>query len=494
MKSNQVLQSFISIFSLLLTVVYGLILRPLMFEQSAFSLEVIFLFSAVFVVIQLMFLGYSWDQIQDSLTKRLTQALPTVLLLFAIGILIGTWMISGTIPLLIYIGLKLITAEHIYFYAFVIPILFSMCTGTSWGAIATIGLVIISVSTVVGADLGITAGAVIGGAYFGDKMSPLSDTTNIAAIAVKVPLTDHIKAMRTTTFPSAIISAGLFFTLDYFYPSTSSQLNTASLLNNTLRTIKTMFDINVLLLAPPLIIMVGSIFRKPPLPTLIASSFLACVLAAIIQSSSLDNIVQTVYKGFTYDMVQSQPLTSTLTPMLASLFNRGGIYALIDPIIITIMVFIYVGAIDRINALPTVIHYLLNKIKTKSMLVITTLLSSALTNALTSSQYANSFIIGEAFSNKYDEFHLPKPVLSRSLEDTGTMIESLVPWSTTSVFIFSTLGVSIIDYWQWQFLSIINISIAFIFAIFGVGFYNSRAFKSTSLISKGGVKHYDQSL
>jgi len=159
---------------------------------------------------------------------------------------------------------------------------------------------------------------------------------------------------------------------------------------------------------------------------------------------------------------------------VAVLFERGGLYALNQPIMITILVFIYVGALDCINAMPTLINRLLLGVKKPSSVIISSLVASAVTNAMTSSQYANSFINGEAFSKKYDELGLNRKVLSRSLEDTGTMIESLIPWSTTAVFIYATLGVSVADYWHWQLLSLINIPLAFLLAFFGIAQFSNK--------------------
>jgi NhaC family Na+:H+ antiporter len=474
------LQALFAVGSLLVLVVYGLMLRPLLFEQSPFPLEIVFLAAAVIAISQLFYLGFSWLTIQKAITDKLSQAIPTILLLFAIGLLIGSWLISGTIPMLVYYALKIVSPDHIYIIAFIVPIFFSMCTGTSWGSIATIGLVLITVAHVINADLGIVTGAIVGGAYFGDKMSPLSDTTNIAAMAAKVELYQHIKSMQYTTLPSAILAAIGFICLDYIYPSqldlAFTSIDQVELFQQTLSSISSLFNFNLLLLLPPIIILFGSIKRKAPLPILMLSSLIACLLALIFQSIQIDDVVHTLYKGFDISMIKpKEELAMVMPEHIGILFNRGGLYALNEPIIITILVFIYVGAIDCISAMPTLVNKLLKGIKRKSSLISASLLSSAMTNAMTSSQYANSFIVAEAFGEKYDQLTISRRVLSRSLEDTGTMIESLVPWSTTAVFIYASLGVGIQDYWHWQLLSLINIPLAFICALLGIGcFYNKK--------------------
>jgi len=213
----------------------------------------------------------------------------------------------------------------------------------------------------------------------------------------------------------------------------------------------------------------------------------ACLLALLFQTFSFADTIQTLYQGFDITMANSNEF-SQLPEHIAVLFNRGGLYALNAPIVITILVFIYVGAIDCINAIPTLIKHLLAGIQKSSSLISTSLIASAITNAMTSSQYANSFIVGEAFSGKYDQLGIPRKVLSRSLEDTGTMIESLVPWSTTAVFIYATLGVSVQEYWHWQLLSLINIPLAFLFAYLGIGCFKSKAIKPEKF--NNGLEQY----
>jgi len=485
--------------TLLVVVMYGLIYRPHFTEHAAFPLEIVFLSAAVMLIAGLLVMGYDWQDILQAITHKLARAIPTLLLLFAIGLLISSWMMSGTIPMLVYLGLSWINIDYLYVVAFVLPIIFSLCTGTSWGSIATIGLVVMAVATVVNAHLAITAGAIVGGAYFGDKLSPLSDTTNIAAMAVGVDLYQHIGAMLYTTLPSALLSFAIFYWLGGVYPadiafsgngvstslSTNSEALNVDILQYTLDAISQLFTLHWLLLAPPAIILFGAFFKKPPLPTLIVSTVVACCLAFGIQSLALDDVIQSLYQGFNVTMTRHVDVT--VDEHVTVLFNRGGLYALHQPVVITILVFIYVGALDCVKAIPTIINRLLDNVQRPATLISSSLIASAATNAMTSSQYANSFIVGETFAKKYDQLGVPRKVLSRSLEDTGTMIESLVPWSTTAVFIYATLGISVAEYWQWQWLSLINIVLAFMFAWLGIGqFQNARSKKESSRFISAG--------
>ena len=230
-----------------LLIFYGMVLRPKVYDQPLFPLEVVFMIAAVFAVAQLLILGFKWETIQESIILKLSRGFPAILILFSIGVIIGTWMVSGTIPMLIYYGINLINPNYIYLLAFLIPIVFSMLTGTSWGSIGTIGVVIIGVSSVINANLGITAGAIVGGAFFGDKLSPLSDTTNLAAMATEVDLYKHINSMMVTTFPSALLAGSIYFFLGFIYPPIGDEIN-SSLVNETLESISSMFNFNIWLL------------------------------------------------------------------------------------------------------------------------------------------------------------------------------------------------------------------------------------------------------
>ena len=475
-------QALLPILFLLALIVYGLILRPQLFAQPAFPLEIIFILAAVFAVGEQFVLGFGWEDIQRSIVAKLARALPAFFILFAIGIIISSWIVSGTIPMLVYYGLKIINPTFLYLLAFLVPVIFSSLTGTSWGSAGTIGVVIIGIAITLEADLGITAGAIIGGAYFGDKMSPLSDTTNLAALATDVDLFDHIRSMMYTTVPSATLAAIIYLMLGFIYPP---QINSSDLTSITpfLESLEAIFDFNILLLLPPLIVLLGSLKKKPTIPTLLTSVLIAAALGLIFQRFTVADVVQSLYKGFHSDMAV---WIEVVPERVATLVNRGGLYALNDSIVIAFMVFIFIGAIDHINAMPIVVNRIFRFAKTRASAIISSLLATAFTNALTSNQYATSFIVGDAFKSKYDALKIPRKVLSRSLEDAGTMLENIVPWTTTAVFMVATLGVPVSEYWHWQLLSLINFVVAPLLAILGIGcFYNevNRADKNLKEIS-----------
>ena len=451
-------------------IIYGMVIRPKVFAQPSFPLEVVFMLAAVFSITQLLFLRFKWENIQDAIVLKLSRGFPAILILFSIGIIIGTWMVSGTIPMLIYYGISFINPAYIYLLAFLIPIVFSTLTGTSWGSIGTIGVVIIGVAAVIEANLGITAGAIVGGAFFGDKLSPLSDTTNLAAMATDVDLYDHIRSMMVTTFPSALIAAVIYFILGFVFPPTGSEVNTQQV-TLTLNSISSMFNFNGWLLIPPAIVLIGSIRKMATLPTLLTSSMSATLIALIFQPYSSADVMATIHRGFNSDMaywINGAPENINI------LFSRGGLYELNEAIIFSIMVFVFIGSIDLIDSMPSIVDKTFGFIKSKASLIISSLFATAFTNGITSNQSATSFIIGDAFGRRYDESGISRKVLSRSIEDYGTMFESLIPWHATTIFLTMTLGVSYGEYWYWQLLSLINLIIAPTLAILGKGCFYSK--------------------
>lgn len=448
----------------LLILTYGLFVHPVFFKGGTLPLEVLILMALTFSSVYLIANGYSWETIQDNITTKVGESVPVLMILFSIGVLIGSWIVCGTIPMLIYYGISVIDPNWIYIFSFVICIVFSLLTGTSWGSAGTIGIVMMGVSEVYGANMAVTAAAVVGGSFFGDKMSPLSDTTNIASLATETPLFDHIKSMIYTTGPSAIITAIIYiFMSPALMGNASANVIELNQINETMQGISQIFNFNILLLLPMFVVIWGSVKKKPIVLTLLGSSWLAMALALIFQEFSFNDIFQSFNKGFSVQMAAHNDTNAEVLNIL----NRGGLYNLIEGITVSILIFAFIGTLKVMNSIDVVIKALMKRIKSQRQTVIAALTTTAFTNLTTSNQYATSFIIGEAFKNKFDKMGIPRKVLSRSLEDAGTMLENLAPWTPSGIFMASTLGVTSLEYAPYQFMSLINIIIAYIFAITG---------------------------
>ncbi len=453
--------------------IYGLFVQPVILKQGMLPLEVLILMAISFSSGYLIYLGYSWQTILSHIRKKVGDSIEVILILFAIGVLIGSWIVSGTIPMMIYYGISIISPDWIYLFAFLVCILFSLLTGTSWGSAGTIGIVMMGIAQVYDADLCITAGAIVGGSFFGDKMSPLSDTTNVAALATDVPLFDHIRSMVYTTGPAAIL-AGLMYTfLSPVFSGEEIAVLTAQPENikATLSALDGIFHFHVLLLIPMGIVIWGAMTKKPIVLTLLGSAWIAMVLGLVFQNFALSDIIASFNKGFSVSMAQGYEGD----PGLLQILNRGGLYNLIEGIVSCFLIFAFIGTLDVIDAIDHVLKNLMRTIKTRRLAVVSALSSTLVTNLTTSNQYATSFIIGETFRRKFDHLKINRKVLSRSIEDAGTMMENLAPWTPSGIFMASTLGVSVMEYAPYQFLSLINIVIAYFFAVTGIAcFYNSE--------------------
>ena len=465
-------QALTPILVLLGLVVYGLILRPHVFGQPAFPVEIVFVLASAAAVALLVALGHPWAEIQAAIVEKLSKAMPAFLIFFAIGMLIGSWMVAGTIPMLVYYGLQLVRPSALYLAAFAVPAVFSTLTGTSWGSAGTVGVVLMGIAAALGADLGIAAGAVIGGAYFGDKLSPLSDTTNIAALASDVDVYAHVRSMLVTTVPSALIAGTAYTVIGWLAPPAAPAGGTGGVAP-FLAALDAVFVFHPLLLVPPAIVLAGSLRQRPTVPTLVVSALVAAGLALALQPFTLADVLQSLYRGF--DVAAMAPQAGPLPEGVVTLLDRGGLFALIDAIVVAILVFVFIGAMSSVGALDLVVGRAVRFARTRRATVLATLGAAAVTNALTSNQYATSFIVSDAFKARYDALGLPRPVLSRSLEDTGTMIETVVPWTPSAVFMVATLGVPFAAYAPWQLLSLANLVIAPLFALLGVGWFLREA-------------------
>jgi len=448
-------------------IVYGLLIHPLLFNGDRFSVEVIVLISILFNCLYLLKEGHKWQIIQKHITNKIAETIPIILILISIGALIGSWVICGTIPMLTYYGLDLIQPNILYLAAFLICSVFSILTGTSWGTLGTIGVVMISIATVFELNLGICAGAIISGSLFGDKLSPLSDTTNITALAAEVDLIDHVKSMAFSVVPSAIITAIIFAMLS---PSVGQNTDMTSV--NDVRTdLSTMFQFSWILLLPVVVVVYGSLKRYPIFLVLTAGATLGIVLAFIFQDFKAVDVFGAVKSGFNTNMIPSDfEAKSNISRILSS----GGITSLVTPILVAVLFFGLLGTLNVVNAIEKTVEPITKLLKGRSSTVIASIIGTTFFHGLVTSMYATIFLSSETFKKKYKEFNISNSVLSRSIEDGGTLISPLIPWTPTSLFMTATLGVSLTEFMPYHLLAYINYIIAIVFALTGIAVFKRK--------------------
>lgn len=458
-------EAFLPIGMFFMLLIYGLFIHPQIFKGDQLPVAVLVLMALSFNAFYLMKKGISWEEIQQQINDKVGESVPIILILFSVGVLIGSWIVSGTIPMLIYHGISLVSPDWIYIFSFLICIVFSLLTGTSWGSAGTIGVVMIGIAQVYGANQAVTAAAIVGGSFFGDKMSPLSDTTNIAALVTNIPVYDHIKSMIYTTGPAAILAALVYVIMSpVVQGNISESAGQIGDIEATLIDLKSIFNFNIALLLPLVIVLVGSWMRKPIVLTLLTSAWVAMILALIFQEFTLNDIFNSFNSGFTTDMAGDVAAQSKVLNIL----NRGGLYNLIDGVTISLLVFAFIGTLEVVDAIDITIDRVMKDLKKRTHIVTASLMGTLVTNLTISNQYATSFVIGAAMNKKFDDAGIPRKVLSRSIEDAGTMMENLLPWTPSGLFMINALGVSSLEYAPYQFLSLFNIVIAFFFAMTGI--------------------------
>lgn len=439
--------------------VYGLNPEPLLILASIF---------AGLIAIRL---GIKWDEMMEGIQEKIKQAMPAILILISIGVLIGTWMISGTIPMMIYYGLQLINPTFIVLIAFIVSAIISIVTGTSWGSAGTVGVALIGIATGLGANLPATAGAIVAGAYFGDKLSPLSDTTNLAPIAAGSELYEHIRHMLWTTIPAAIVSILIYVIVGFNL--SSGDVSTPESMNVMLQTLTEMFDWSIWLLIPPIIILYGAIRKQPTLPTIIMSSFIAALMAKFVQGYAVTDIFASTVSGFDIAMVNRSGFNAdNVIPEVTELVTQGGMQSMTGVILIAFSAFVFAGIITTSGSLDVILNALMKLIKRTGDLVLTTVLSCITMALVTGNSYLSIIVPGEIYKDTYKKYQLHAKNLSRTLEDSGTVVVPLVPWSSAGVFMAGTLGVPTLSYAPWAILCYLGFVFAIILGYTGIGIAN----------------------
>ena len=408
-------------------------------------------------------LGYGWKEMEGAIVEKITKAMPATLVLWSVGFLIGSWMFSGTVPMIIYYGVQIVNPKFLLVSAFIITALVSTVTGTSWGAAGTIGVAIMGIAGGLGISLPATAGAIVAGAYFGDKVSPLSDTTNLAPIAAGSELYEHIKHMFYTTIPAAIISIIVYLIVGL---NSSGQTTNPETVATMLSQLDSMYSWNILLLLPVFIIIFGSVKKWPAVPTMLSASFVSIILGIFIQGFALKDGLASLVKGFNVGM------TGTETKIIwevTRLINRGGVVSVTGTTVLIFCAMGFAGIISVTGMLDTVLNSILKRVRSDSGIILSTIFSCFTMAFVTGSSYLSILIPGELFKNTYIKRGLHPKNLSRTLEDSGTVLVPLVPWSAAGAYMAATLGVPTFQYLPWAVLNYVGIIVAIILAITGIG-------------------------
>jgi len=412
------------------------------------------------------YLGYRWGELQTAMMEGIMHALPAVLILMLVGMTIGIWIIGGTVPTLVYYGLKLISPRAFLAATFILCAITSIATGTSFGTIGTIGLALIGIGEGLSIPLPMVAGAIVAGAYFGDKMSPLSDTTNVAPAMAGAELFEHIGSMTYTTVPAFLVSLVIYAAIGMKFGGEAAGGET---LNAMLSTLPEAFNIGLWTLVPPLVVIVLSVRRTPAILTLTAGVVISCLWAMLTQGVDLVPVLKAATDGYA---------SKTGVAAVDKLFTRGGLNNMMGTVALIMIATALGGILERANVLSTIIDAVLAKVKSTGALILSVIISCYAVLIISGNQMLALILPGRAFKDAFDAKNIHPRVLSRTLEDAGTMAAPLVPWSTAALFTFGILKVSAWSYAPYALLNWIVPIFSIIYGYAGFAIFKKDGDKS----------------
>jgi len=388
-----------------------------------------------------------YKEMLQQVAENLKSVTGAILILLFVGALAGTWLVSGIIPAMIYYGLQILHPTFFLAACIIICALISLATGSSWTTSATVGIALIGIGKAMGLPVGMIAGAVISGAYFGDKMSPLSDTTNLAPAMAGGELFSHIRYMTITTFPTIMVTLVVFLIIGFTQDTTAVAKTEPMLL-----AIEERFNINPLLFAVPILVIVLIARKTPPLVALLIGTLLGAIFALLFQQpllAELANVAQlNMAAGYMViiDTITVSTAIETSNPMLNDLFQSGGMGGMLGTIWLIICAMVFGGIMDAIGALKAISKALLSCAESTFQLFASTVVSCLAINVTASDQYLSLVVAGKMFQQAYKDRNLAPENLSRTLEDSGTVTSVLVPWNTCGAYQSGVLGVSVAEY------------------------------------------------
>ena len=437
---------------------------------------VIALLSALCVSSVISFcMGQRWAQIQDAAMQGVVRVFPATFMMILVGIMIAVWIASGSVPTLLYYGMKLINPTYFLPLTFVVCMITCLTTGTSWGTAGTVGLALMGVSQGLGVPLPMTAGAIISGALVGEKMSPISSTTILTAASTNTNLIDHILSMMNTTVPSAVVSIVLFTYLGFTHGSASADIHGIAALGDGL---KQSFTISPVLLIPPVFVLAFSALRKPAIPVFMGGIVLGLLCALLVQGASLLHLLEAGMNGY-----KSQ----TGIQSIDALLSRGGAVSMATTVYLCLSAGIFGGILDRQGILSTLLDGLLNHARSVGGLILSTTIACLALMVGGAGQYCTLTLPGVAFRRSFEERDVHSSVLSRTMEDSGTMVGAVIPWDVSAVYYSSVLGVTMWAYGPYTYIAWMTPFVSVLFGYLGIG-----AFRRGQKVRPLTVRHRAQ--
>ncbi|MFV0498633.1 MAG: Na+/H+ antiporter NhaC [Bacilli bacterium] len=461
--------------------------------------------ACVAAAVALFVLRYSWDELQEGISESIGVALPALLILMVIGIVIGAWIISGTVPGLIYYGLEIINPKYFLVSGLFLSAIISIATGSSWTSAGTIGIALIGIATALDYNIGWTAGAVVSGAYFGDKMSPLSDTTNLAPAVAGTDIFKHIRSMMYTTIPALVVAA-IVYTVVGFKLAKSGAVD-LSQVEATREILNMSFNIGLWVFIPPILVIILILLKMPALPALFVSALIGIAIAIPANNIGINDAMSTMHFGYKSDAgatlveegykaidtgevdddgnaiydyeKENSKIDSTVVSNVNTLLTRGGLDSMLWTVSLIICAMVFGGIMEAAGLLEAVVNMILKLVFGYTSLVAATIATSAFVNVVAADQYLAIVLPGKMFKKAYTEEGVVKNVkpvepycLSRVLETGGTLTSALVPWNTCGATMSGFLGVPVWGtggYAIYTIFNLVNVLFEILAAAIGFG-------------------------
>ncbi len=413
----------------------------------------------IFAALMALRLGYKWDAVESMMITGISRAMQAILILMIVGMLVGTWILSGTIPTMIYYGLKLLSPSIFLVATVLICSVTSLATGTSWGTMGTMGLALMGIAAGLGIPVGPTAGAILSGAYFGDKLSPLSDTTNLAPAMAGTDVFSHVKFMMKATVTAYIIAL-VFFGVYGFMHANNGHADTSQL-DILVNGIKDNFNVNPILLLPPLVVILAIALKMPAIPGITLGVIVAAIMAPIFQNgATLGAIFESAMNGFTME---------SGIKALDTLLTKGGLMGMAESILMTMIAMMFGGIMEATGQLNVIINAITKYVKSGPALIGVTELTCIASNVTMPEQYISILVPGRMYAPAYRKAGMHPVALSNALESAGTVTSPLVPWNTCAIYIKKTLGIqSTAVYFPWAIFNLAMPIVTFLFAFVGI--------------------------
>lgn len=381
-----------------------------------------------------MIWGFKWEDIESKFAEGIKSTAMPIVLLIVIGMMVASWILSGTIPTMTYYGMKLLAPGQFLFLSCILCSVMSVCTGTSWGTVSTLGVALLGVAMGLGIPIEMTAGAIVVGSFFGDKMSPLSDSTVLAASCARVNLLDHVKHMFYSTVPAMAVSLVLFFVLGFKFKD--GAISGADY-DEILAGLDASFNLNLLTLLPPIVVLVLVLMKKPAIPTFGAGIVVAFIIGIVTQGADPIEMLNAMSKGVSME---------TGISIVDKLVNRGGIVSMLDTIGLILSAAIFAAPMRASGSVNAIFEAVKKVAKTPTQFMVLALIMQPVLLVATTSYFVTMPVTGELAADAMDELGYSRLNLSRMMEDGGTVVCPLIPWGNTGAFITATLGVTPYEY------------------------------------------------